>query len=82
MYFVYVLKSAKDQQLYTGFTVDVKRRIQKHNSGSVPSTKHRRPLELIFFEGYKSKGDALRREKYFKTTAGKRALKIMLKNSI
>lgn len=82
MYFVYVLKSAKDQQLYIGFTVDVKRRIQKHNSGSVPSTKHRRPLELIFFEGYKIKGDALRREKYFKTTAGKRALKIMLKNSI
>ena len=43
--------------------------------------QERRPLELIFYEVYFNKKDALRREKYFKTTAGKKALKIMLRET-
>jgi len=46
----------------------------------VPATKFRRPVELIFFEAYMTKSDALRRERYFKTAKGKAALKIMLKD--
>lgn len=78
-YFVYVLQSKKDKKFYIGYTANLKKRIQEHKNGEVQSTKGRRPLNLIFYEAYLNQYDALRREDYFKTTAGKRALKIMLK---
>lgn len=79
-YYVYVLLSEKDNKLYIGYTTDLERRLIEHENGESPSTKHRRPLKLIFYEAYLHQQDALRREDYFKTTAGKRALKIMLRN--
>jgi len=82
MYFVYVLQSTTDSNLYVGYTLNLGQRIQAHNQGDVTSTKNRRPLKLIFYECYVDKGDALRREKYLKTTTGKRALKLMLKNTL
>jgi putative endonuclease len=66
MFYVYLLKSKKDKDLYIGFTNNLKRRIQGHNDGLVPSTKSRRPFELIYFEGYKSETDARHREKNLK----------------
>lgn len=53
-----------------------------HNSGVVLSTKPYRSWEMIFYEAYKSMVDAKRREKYFKTTKGRKALKIMLRDSL
>ncbi|MAG44459.1 hypothetical protein CL633_01050 [bacterium] len=47
--------------------------------GEVVSTKPRRPLKLIFYEAYLNRKDALRREKYFKTTKGKVSLRLMLR---
>ncbi len=82
MYFVYILYSEKDNQLYAGYTTNIKQRFLKHNSGGVPSTSYRRPLKLIFFECYANKDDAIRREMYFKTTAGKKALKLMLRTTL
>ncbi len=65
-YFVYVLLSLKDKQLYTGFTDNLKRRINEHNKGLVESTRNRRPLDLIYFEGYKDRKSALKREEFLK----------------
>jgi putative endonuclease len=79
-YFVYVLLSQKDKRMYLGYTNNVERRFQQHQNGEVFSTRRRRPLVLIHYEAYLSPQDALRREGYFKTTAGKRALKIMLRD--
>ncbi|MBT3293185.1 GIY-YIG nuclease family protein [Candidatus Peregrinibacteria bacterium] len=81
MYIVYVLQSQKDQHLYVGYTSNLRNRIATHNKGSVKSTKNRRPFVLIFAEAYISQKDALRREKYLKTTLGKRALKHMLRET-
>lgn len=82
MYYVYVLKSRLDEKLYIGYTADLKERFRKHQNGEVASTKSRRPLDLIFYEAYKSKEDAERRERYFKTAKGKSSLRIMLKDSL
>ena len=82
MYIVYILISLIDLKFYIGYTTNLKERKKKHDNGGVPSTKNRRPLELIFHESYTNKYDALRREKYFKTTDGKRALKIMLRETL
>jgi putative endonuclease len=81
-YCVYVLISKKDGLFYIGYTTNIYNRIKNHNEGKTISTAKRRPLELIFCEFYQSKQDAMRREKYFKTTAGKKCLKLMLKETI
>jgi putative endonuclease len=73
--YVYVLRSAKDGQFYTGLTRDLRARLQMHNSGKVPSTKLRVPLELIYWECSLNESDAAQREKYLKTAWGKRYIK-------
>ena len=79
MFYVYVLQSKRDSFLYIGSTNNIKSRILRHSEGLVISTRHRRPLNLIFYEAYLMKSDAIRREHYFKTTKGKTTLKMMLK---
>ena len=81
-YYVYILKSLKDKKMYIGYTTNLRKRFKKHQNGQVPSTKSRRPFELIFYEAYKSIKDAKRREKYFKTDKGKSTLRIMLRYSL
>lgn len=81
-YYVYILLSLKDKKLYTGFSTNLKKRLIYHNKGLNKSTIKRRPLKLIFYEVYINKGDALRREKYFKTNEGKKTLKIMLRETL
>ena len=58
-YYVYILLSLKDGNKYTGYTKDLSSRFEAHQKGNVSSTKHRRPLELIYFEGCLSQKDAL-----------------------
>jgi len=75
-----VLLSDKDYQFYTGFTNNLEKRIEKHNSGKVESTKNRRPLKLVYVAACLSKDDAIHREKYLKTTYGRRYIRNRLKN--
>lgn len=82
MHYVYVLQSLKDLFLYIGRTDDLKRRMKEHVEGKVDATKHRRPLELKFYEAFYSKKDAVRRERYFKTSKGKSTLQMMLRESL
>ena len=83
MFFVYVLQSKKNKSFYIGFAVNLKERLEKHNGGLVRSTKNIRPMELIYCEIYKSKKDALIREKRLKQFAkGFASLKGRLKYSL
>ena len=68
MYFLYILRSLKDNKLYTGHTDNLERRLLEHNNGSTKSTRHRRPLKLIYAEQYKTRQEAAKREWYFKNT--------------
>jgi len=69
MFFMYVLKSAKEHKLYVGSTSNIRRRIKEHNSGLVESTKYRRPLKLVYVEGYAGEEEARRRERNLKLNA-------------
>jgi len=82
MYYVYVLKSHRDEKLNIAYTPNQGTRFRDHQAGGVISTRHRRPLELIFYEAYKNMEDAKRREKYFKTSKGKSSLRMMLQTSL
>ena len=70
MYYVYILQSNKDNNFYIGFTKNLKNRLQFHNLGLNTSTAYRRPLSLIYYEGYKSEKDARNREKFLKSGRG------------
>ena len=63
-YYIYVLVSEKDGKKYTGYTQNLSLRFEQHQSGEVKSTKHRRPLKLIYFEACLDQDDAIKREKY------------------
>lgn len=79
MEYTYVLISEVDGQFYTGMTSDLKVRLGRHNAGEGASTKHRRPLKLVYYEACLSRNDASAREKYLKTGMGKRFLRNRLK---
>ncbi|HAM37869.1 MAG: excinuclease ABC subunit C [Elusimicrobia bacterium RIFOXYD2_FULL_34_15] len=79
MYYTYILRSRKDNKLYTGSTGDLWKRFKEHNEGKVVSTKGRRPFDLIYYEACIMEIDSKVREKYLKTGYGKRYLKDRLK---
>ncbi len=79
MQYVYVLKSGRDGQWYTGCTNDLNKRLKDHNEAKVVSTKERTPFELIYYEASLNSADAFAREKYLKSGMGKRYLKNRLK---
>jgi len=80
MYYVYVLHSKKDGNLYIGFTPDLKNRVSAHNNGYVLATKNRRPLTLIYYESYLVQRDAKRRELFLKGGNGHNQLKVQLQD--
>ncbi|MEK7514867.1 MAG: GIY-YIG nuclease family protein [Patescibacteria group bacterium] len=69
-FFVYILKSEKDNGLYVGMSQDVGKRLASHNFGSTRSTKYRRPLKVIYVEEYSTRVEARAREKFLKSYAG------------
>ncbi len=79
-YYVYVLLSEKDHNFYVGYSSDLNKRILSHNKGLVDSTKYRRPLKLIYWEGCLNQQDATKREKYLKSSWGKRYIKNRIAN--
>ena len=68
MFCVYVLKSKKDNKLYIGHTENLRRRISEHQRGEANNTKHRLPIELIYYESYKNIDDVKERERSFKNS--------------
>ena len=80
MFYIYILHSKKFNKYYTGITEQIDRRLKEHNQGQVKSTKPYLSWRLIYYEACLNKNDALRREKYLKTTQGQRLLKRRLKD--
>jgi len=79
-FYVYVLKSGRDGNLYTGYTVDLKARLKQHREGKCTSTQYRGPWSLIYYEASADIDDARARERYLKSGMGKRYLRNRLKN--
>ena len=78
MFYVYILQSCKDGELYVGCTHDLKKRVKEHNTGLVFSTKSKKPYNLIHYEAFVDKYDAYKREKWLKTGWGRNQIKVML----
>lgn len=78
MYTVYVLKS-DDGKLYKGMTSNMVRRIKEHRSGKTKTTKAMKNLVVVYQENFQNFPDARKRELYFKSAAGRRFLKKVIK---
>lgn len=76
---VYVLKSEKDSIRYIGSGEDVQERIRRHNKGDYRFTKGHRPWRLLYSEQYKSRSEAMRREKFLKSGQGRKLLDKIIK---
>ncbi len=78
-----MLQSKVDRDnFYIGFTKDLKRRIKEHNQWLNFSTKRAAPWELVYYEACTEESDARRREKYLKTSQGRRLAKRRIKDRL
>ncbi len=75
MFYAYVIKSLSSDFLYKGHCENLEKRLAEHNAGMTKSIKPYIPFKLIYFEEFLQREDAVIREKYFKTSAGRRYLK-------
>ena len=75
---VYVLKSLSAEKTYVGSTDNLSRRLNEHNAGKGTFTKTFLPWRLVYKEECDNLSDARKREKYFKTAAGRKVLKKLL----
>lgn len=75
MFYVYLLKSKVVDFYYKGFCQDLDKRLAEHNSGMTKSNKAYRPFEVIYVETCETEKEAVLKEKYWKSSAGRRYLK-------
>lgn len=62
MNYTYILK-CKDGTFYTGWTNNLEKRLKDHNEGKgAKYTKTRRPVELVYYEAFETKEEAMSRE--------------------
>lgn len=80
MFYVYVLHSETDFGFYIGYSADLRRRLTSHKQRASRATSYRGPWKLIYYEAYIDQADALGRERYLKSGAGRRFLKSQLRN--
>ena len=78
MFYAYVIKSLTTDFYYKGHCQDLEIRIAQHNSGMTVSIRPYLPIQLVYFESFETKEEAIKREKYFKSSAGRRYLKTKL----
>lgn len=78
MYYVYIVE-CKDGSLYTGWTTNIEKRIEKHNQGKgAKYTRARYPVVLKYFEKFSLKKEALQREYYIKQMSREEKLKLIV----
>lgn len=75
--YTYIVKCS-DKTLYTGWTNNLKKRLEAHNSGKgAKYTKNRRPVELVYFEEYDTKQEAMKREYAIKQLSRQKKLALI-----
>ncbi len=81
-FYTYIIQSKQNGRYYIGFSVDLEKRVEKHNAGGTASTRPYRPWELVYFEEFETKTEALKREKEIKKKKSRNYIeKIISKNS-
>jgi putative endonuclease len=80
VFYVYVLRAARDNGFYIGFSTNLRARLRQHQDGEGFATKSRGPWKLIYYEAYTEREDAEGREKFLKSGSGRRFLHDQLRH--
>jgi putative endonuclease len=80
-YFVYILRSTVTGRTYVGQTEHPDLRLGAHNAGKVRSTRSGSPWERVYLEECGSRNQAIERELYFKSRAGRVKIRGILARS-
>jgi len=76
MFFSYVLNNSETGKLYKGHTQDLQNRLKQHNSGKTKTTKNSLGYwKVVYQESFESREEAINREKYYKSAAGRKFFK-------
>jgi len=77
MFYLYILLNKDKARTYTGVTEDINKRLAEHNSGKVKSSAPYRPYKVIYTESFETLVEARQKERFYKTTTGRRQMKAM-----
>ncbi len=75
IFYAYILKSLSHDYFYKGHCKNLEQRLKQHNSGQTKSIRPYIPFKIVYFEEFESLSAAIQREKFFKSSAGRRFLK-------
>ena len=75
VYFAYVIKSKNRDYFYKGHCKDLQKRLLEHNAGMTVSIRPYIPFEIVYCEEFQTLSEAIKREKYFKTSRGREFLR-------
>ena len=78
--YAYILISKNAPKTYTGVSSDPIKRLSEHNTGSNVYTRKYKPWELFYAEQFENRSDALERERYLKSHAGRKFIKKLMEN--
>jgi putative endonuclease len=74
MFYCYVLRSEKTGRRYVGSCENLADHIRRHNAGESKATKHGVPWILIHTESFRTRSEAAKRERYYKSGRGREEL--------
>ncbi|MFA4838803.1 MAG: GIY-YIG nuclease family protein [Candidatus Neomarinimicrobiota bacterium] len=74
-YILYIIKSEVDGSFYIGYSSDIEKRLAQHNSGMSFYTSRKSPWKLVHVEEYKTKREAIYRERYLKSLKSHQKIK-------
>jgi len=77
MHYLYILINEAKTRTYTGVADDVEKRLIDHNSGKIKSSRPYRPYKIIHTESFETLSEDRQKEKFYKSTTGRRRLKEM-----
>jgi putative endonuclease len=80
MFYVYIIESLKDGTYYIGQTEDLSSRLDIHNKGLSKYTSRKLPWRIIYFEEYKTRKEAIVRERFLKEQRNREFYKKLINN--
>ena len=80
-YSVYILQSEKDGSYYIGYSQDLIKRLEQHNSSKSGYTATKNPWKMVYVEEYETKTEAIKREKFLKRQRNKAFYKTLIEGS-
>ncbi len=79
MWYTYILYSPSINKFYTGYSENLNQRIERHNSGRGKYSSRGIPWQLVYFEEFTTKSEAIKREQEIKRKKSRKYIEELVK---